>query len=405
MEPDESRVSAQPPSAARSGDDKVELWEGEDEVEEVVDSSSLLIQGLVHDLNNRVTIIAHSMELAGMIDEVAQYRVICGQVAEVCERARLAMGQVNELVRHRESAARALDLCGVTREVALRVRAWMPEADLLRVSIPVAGQGRAGLMGNAHEIQELFLYLSGVLAPLESTPGRRPSLAMRMEPVETDGRAVAWAWVFETVGCDAPPLFWRALFEHQNSKDGANTPLPVHRAFRIIKKHFGRLEAVPEASALRLIWTRVETATGPVVIDMNQSVLEVKPKVSAAVKMILEGKKIAALNGSLAGLELWRGSLQSMGAMVSVFADEADFFRWLPAGSPPDMLLIDEALLCGREDFWAKALAESSSMRVVVSGEIAVKNAGDYERYGWVEVSGENSIAEWLLTVANTFVA
>lgn len=237
------------------------LWacdEGQSPDEEILDSSSFLIQGLVHDLKNHITITAHTMELAQMVNKMDQYREACGQLEEICDRARLALDQISQLVRRREEAARTLDLLGVTREVARRVRAWLPEADFLQVSIPALKGEKVRIRGFAHEIQELFLYLSGVQGPLESTQKRRSRLNMSMEAVKSPELNAAWGWSFQARGGTEPPLFWRALFEYQNATDGGDTPLPVHRAGRILEKHFARVEWEPNQGLLRVVWPGVK---------------------------------------------------------------------------------------------------------------------------------------------------
>jgi len=411
MEPGKPHPSSKVSSVERSGEDAVARWDEEEAGGEVLDSASFLIQGLVHDLNNHVTIIAHSVDLAMMIDEVAHYRVMCGLVAKVCERERVALGQVGKLVRGRDGSARSVDLFELTREMGRRVRAWLPDADFLHVSIPVGEQAGAWVVGNTQEIQELFLYFSGVLAPLESTPGKRPGLAMRMEAMEDDGRGGEgdWAWVFDTTGCAAPPLFWRFLVEHQNTQYEGSTPFPVQRALRLISKHAARLEMAAGTSTLRLIWPRGNAAAGLVEKVVVRGTAKEKEKEKAKALEVantrLAGKKIAVLCGSLAKLELWRGALQSRGAVVSVFVVGADFLRWLPAGPPPDMVLIDEALVNGSGEFWAKDLAEFPSMRVAISVETGEAEAGKYARYGWVQVSSEKGMAEWLLAVVQAFAA
>jgi hypothetical protein len=253
MEPHDADVPIREGESVYVGEDLLSFL-ADEAGRELSDPSSFLIHGLVHDLTNHLTIIAHSVELAEMLDELTRYKEICAQIAETCEKAHAVLIQVNELAHRGEDAARSVDLFTLTRDVARRVRAWLPDADLLRVSLPTNGESGATVFGKSREIQELFFYLAGVLAPLERPLEKRPNLWFRMESVEAKGRPCAFVWVFEALAGTAEPLFWRALFRYQERGEVADMPFSVHRAGRILTKHFARVEWLPQTATLRILW-------------------------------------------------------------------------------------------------------------------------------------------------------
>lgn len=352
-----------------TGQEIVSFWEQLESRGEVFEDVSFLLQGLVHDLNNHVTVIAHSVEVAEMIHELSRYVEICGDVADTCEEARIALARVGELVRRRDAVARRFDLKEVTREVVRRVRAASPTADCLRLSVAeVEDAGaRAMVYGSVREVQELFLYLAGVLDPMDDSRDRGTVLTVRMAPAAWDCGTGGWSWLFETEEGADTPLFWRALMSAQAEGKSAATTVPVLRALVILKRHFARVDWAAETGGLRVLWPRHNDGPGP---EGGTVPLAARPEVGLGrAKEKLAGNLIAVVNKNMGRRQIWRDALESAGAQVSVFENLDDFLRWLPGGAPPQKVVLDEQALCGKEDYLAEKMAGYPSLKVVVSRE------------------------------------
>lgn len=388
-------------SGALTDEEVASFWEELESRGEVFDNVSFLLQGLVHDLNNHITVIAHSVEVAEMIHELSRYGEICGDVADTCEKARIALGRVGELVRLRDAEVRRFDLAEATREVARRVRASLPVADSLRVCVAEAAdlRDRALVYGSVREVQELFLYLVGVLAPMDDSRDRRPVLNVKMAAAAGVDGAGGWAWIFETEAGAEPPFFWRALMSAQAEGRGAVTTAPVLRARAILERHFARLDWVAETGGLRVWWPRRNDGPGAEAGTMPQDAQPAEGRGAGAAK--LAGKEIAVVNKNMSRLQLWRDALESAGAQVSVFENLDDFLRWLPGGAPPQKVVLDEDALCGKVDYLAGKLAGHPSLKVVVSRESLITASADCERWKWAQVSTEKGPAFWLAAVAD----
>lgn len=231
------------------------IHEVEDDVEDkVIESSSFLIHGVVHDLTNHLTVIAHSAELAEMIDELPRYRECCTQIAEACDKAQTAIVQIGALATQRTLPSSIFDLYVATRLVARRVRAWLPGVDLLQVSIPLESEAVANIFGNVHEIHELFLYFSGVIGPAGKSKSPRTKLRIKMEPIEKVGQRACVLWVFDVIDHTNTPQFWVDLCRHYSATDPRDVPQPVLRAKLILSKHRAQLEWGAELKGLRVLW-------------------------------------------------------------------------------------------------------------------------------------------------------
>lgn len=337
----------------------------------------LVASGLAHDLNNQVTMIGHTAELAGILGDASRHPEFFLQIQQLCERARHTIERIQAFSREATGRQSPIDLGEVTAAGIRLLRASVHSHLRLVFS---AEPGEFNIEGNANQIQEILIHLVRAAEP----GGGTLELALRHGVSragggdggtdvngETGGDAPgAPAWWFRLPG-GAAPDFWRRLMEGDFSPAGSEAEEVQQLAGRIhallaVHGCFWR----KQGDFFCLEWGNGSAGRAPGVAPIPAAHA---PAVGGAE---LRGLHVAVVEDEPRELDALREALQRRGARVSAFGAAADFMRWLPGGAPPDLLVVDQVLGDhSGEDVAARLLADAPGTPVLMIGGCIDKTA------------------------------
>ncbi len=348
-----------------------------------IQAMSLIAGGLAHDLNNQVTTIGHTAELAVMLDDPSRNPQFFGQVQQLCERSRFTIERIQDFSRANTGRQADIDLAEIT---AVAVR-WLRAAVETQLHLVfLAGSGKFPVRGNANQIQEVLIHLIRAAEAELSAESGSVELTMKGGgEVSCASSATSAVWCFRMPGRVQPEL-WRRLIEADFSHSKAGWEELYQLATRIhsvLVAHGCHWSCQGDVICL-------EWRGAPVAIESETQCPAVDPKA----KRDLGGLHIAVVVDDPFELEVLREILQKQGARVSAFRSAVDFLRWLPGGRVPDLLVVDQVLeaLSG-EEVARQLLNQAPGVPVLMTG-------GCIET-GSLEIAG----ARCIRTLSKPFVA
>lgn len=331
----EIRDAARPePGALKALQDPIAEWRQ-------LEALRLVAGGLAHDLNNYVTIIGHTAELAEMMNDHARHLRAWEQVRTLCERARMTVGRIQALSRQASGRQQRLDLGELTLASIRLLRASVPSGVKLTGKIEVDA---CSILGNANQIQEFFIHVVHAAATALPITGGEIDIRLVFTAKQGGGAAGGGApmpaccsW-FRIRGTPLTPGLWAGLRE--TPADGASAPAGgvgelAARLRALLAAHGARVREGDEPSQIGIEWPICDAVADPA---------GARGLPAADQAQELRGWQVAVVEDEPRELDLLRDVLHARGARVSAFAAARDFLRWIEGGPPPDLLIVDQVL-------------------------------------------------------------
>lgn len=315
-----------------------------------LEALGLVAAGLAHELNNQITMIAHSVELAEMLDEPKRYREACVQVQALIERSRHTVERIQAFGREASGRKTRLDLAELTLATLRMLRASVPPEIRLNGTGSTSG---CPMLANTNQVQEILIHL--VRAAVAELPagGGVVELELVLEPraKATDPGKVmssakgerAW-WRLRATGVERTPGLWSCLSRkaavETDDDGGANVGSSdaetlAGRLRELLREQGGQVRSLTEDACLDIEWALLTEAG-----DEREGA----GREDGESALVLAGLHLVVVEDEPRELDLLREVLTAHGAKVSAFLAAGDFLRWLPGGAPPDALIVDEIL-------------------------------------------------------------
>lgn len=304
-----------------------------------MEALGLVAGGLAHDLNNHVTIIGHTAELAEMMNDPERHMRAWAQVRALCERARFTIDRIQAFSRRASGLQQKLDLVELM-DVSIR---------LLRASVPsgvsLKGVNEAGsfpVLGNANQVQEIFIHL--VHSAASALPASGGAITIKLVPPaasvaegETGGVRHCCSW-FGVEGAAGTPGLWERLRAQGGGgvdSIAAGDIELAERALVLLAAHGAKVRSDGGEGVLGIEWP---------VCPAGQSGVGSRGLLMTDQPRELAGWHVAVVEDEPRELDLLRDVLHARGAKVSAFGAAGDFLRWAGGGPAPDLLIVDQVL-------------------------------------------------------------
>jgi CheY-like chemotaxis protein len=363
----------------------------------------MIAGGLAHDLNNHLTMIAHTAELEQMLNEPARHEAAWKQIMQLSDQARETVRKIQAFGRKTSLSHRRVNLAALTTATIKLLRgACAPRVQLnLKLELP-----EAWLNGVENQLEAVLIHL--VMMAVDSLAGVGGNVNVRLalkesklsvsnaDAAKSSGAGeVHWSVSTETVQKDV----WRALLALMDTPDADILSNAGHFSVllrKIIMAHGGNVQAIADREgAVRgllislpllnpVIGKNTERKLGPTVFGPR-----------------LRGLKVALVEDEVTEGDLLRNALIQQGARVCAFNSAADFSRWLKGGEGPDVLITDWVLTDGAGDELVRQVRASDAdvPVILMSGRLQENELADDVLSGRARFLGKPFMIEELIVL------
>jgi signal transduction histidine kinase len=230
---------------------------------EKLSSLGVMASGVAHDINNPLAVIYGHAQLLLRRDPDPAAEDHVRAIMQGVERCRRIVGDLLDFARGRPARHEHVELGELVRAtLALRERELRSTGIGVTVDLP---EGLPGVMGDAHQLQQVFLNVILNAEQALRDVGRTLRIAAGSEGPEEGERG----WVAVEIFNDGPPIapevlprIFEPFFTTKPKDEGTGLGLAISR--RIVREHGGEITAEPRpdgtAFRIRLPITSVPAA-------------------------------------------------------------------------------------------------------------------------------------------------
>ncbi|HET6763970.1 MAG TPA: response regulator [Longimicrobiaceae bacterium] len=221
---------------------------------EKLSSLGLLASGVAHDINNPLAVIYGHAQLLLRRDPDPAAEDHVHAIMQGVERCRRIVGDLLDFARGRPGRHEPVELPDLVRStLALRERELRDTGIGVNVDLP---EGLPGVLGDAHQLQQVFLnvILNAEQALRDAGRTLRISAGARA-PDDADG-----GWVTVEIFNDGPPIspevlprIFEPFFTTKPKDEGTGLGLAISR--RIVREHGGEITAEPRPDGTAFLIT------------------------------------------------------------------------------------------------------------------------------------------------------
>ncbi len=345
-----------------------------------LEALAMIAGGLAHDLNNHLTMIAHTAELEQMLNDPARHDDAWKQIMHLCNQARETVRKIQAFGRKAPLLHKPVNMAALTNStMKLLRRACSPRLRLdLKVESP-----EAWVSGIETQLETVLIHL--VMISADSLVGASGSVCVRLaktppvpiicggpgaKPSGTD--AVYLSVYTET----APGDMWRAAALIDAPAADISSPEEHSQALlrEIICAHGGTSEVIADQKGAACGLMIGLPTLKPVTDERN--LRKLGPTIRGP---RLNGLRVALVEDEVKEGDMLRNALIQEGARVCAFNSAADFSRWLKGGDGPDVLIADWVLADGAGDELVRQVRASDpdAPVILMSGRLQENELAD----------------------------